>query len=88
MLADIQLVAETRHGVMTIPQKALIRDMGLEHVFVIEDSLAVKREVVSGAAQDDCIEIREGLRGDESVVVEGQFGLKEGDRVSFSAAGL
>lgn len=87
MLVDIQLVVARRAGVLTIPQKAVIRDMGLEHVFVVEDSLAVKREVVSGAMQDGRIEIREGLQGHEQVIVEGQFGLKEGDRVSFTTAG-
>jgi membrane fusion protein (multidrug efflux system) len=87
MLADIELVVDRRHGVLSLPQKAVIRDMGLEHVFVIEDSLAVKREVVSGATQDGRIEIREGLQADDQVVIEGQFGLKEGDRVSFTAAG-
>jgi len=86
MLADIQLVVDRRQGVLTIPQKAVIRDMGLEHVFVVEDTVAVKREVVSGAMQNGRIEIREGLQGHERVIVEGQFGLKEGDRVSFSAA--
>jgi len=88
MLADIELVVDRRHGVMSIPQKAVIRDMGLEHVYVIEDSLAVKREVVSGATQDSRIEIREGLQADDRVVVEGQFGLKEGDRVIITAEGL
>jgi membrane fusion protein (multidrug efflux system) len=88
MLTDIQLVVARRQGVLTIPQKAVIRDMGLEHVFVVEDTVAMKREVVTGATQDGRIEIREGLQGDERVVVEGQFGLKEGDRVSFSAAGI
>jgi membrane fusion protein (multidrug efflux system) len=88
MLADIELVVDRRQDVLIIPQKAVIRDMGLEHVFVVEDGHAVKREVVSGAVQDGNIEIREGLTAEEQVIVEGQFGLKEGDRVSFSAAGL
>ena len=88
MLADIQLIVARRQGVLTVPQKAVIRDMGLEHVFVVEDTVAVKREVISGAMQNGRIEIREGLQGQEQVVVEGQFGLKEGDRVSISAAGM
>lgn len=87
MMADIELVVDHRQGVLTIPQKAVIRDMGLEHVFVAEDSLAVKREVVTGAMQNGRIEIREGLEPADQVIVEGQFGLKEGDRVTFTAAG-
>jgi membrane fusion protein (multidrug efflux system) len=88
MLADIELVVERRQDALTIPQKAVIRDMGLEHVFVVKDGQAVKREVVSGAVQNGRIEIREGLTDHDQVIVEGQFGLKEGDRVSFSTAGL
>ena len=74
------------HVVLKKYQKAVIRDMGLEHVFVVEDSVAAKREIVSGAMQNGRIEIREGLQGHEQVVVGGQFGLKEGDRVFISAA--
>jgi membrane fusion protein (multidrug efflux system) len=82
MLADIVVVVGRREGVLSIPQGSVIRDMGLEHVYVVEEGKAVKREVVSGVGQDDRIEIVQGLTGDELVVVEGQFGLKEGDLVS------
>ncbi len=88
MLTDIDLVVDRRQAVLTVPQKAVIRDMGLEYVFVVKDSQAVKREVISGTVQDGHIEIREGLTVQDRVIVEGQFGLKEGERVSFSAAGL
>jgi membrane fusion protein (multidrug efflux system) len=82
MLADIEVVVDKRQEVLSIAQKAVIRDMGLEYVYVVEENKAVKREVVSGVEQDGRIEIVQGLTGEELVVVEGQFGLKEGDLVS------
>jgi membrane fusion protein (multidrug efflux system) len=82
MMADIDLVVGHREKVLSIPQKAVIRDMGLEHIFLVEDGKALLRQITSGAKQDDAIEIVAGLTGGEQVVVEGQFGLKEGDLVS------
>ncbi len=82
MMADMELVVDHRKSVLSLPQKTIIRDMGLEHVFVVEETTAVIKEVVSGVEQAGRVEIKQGLSGDERVVVEGQFGLKEGDLVS------
>jgi membrane fusion protein (multidrug efflux system) len=82
MLANIRLVVDRRQGVISIPQGAVIRDMGLEHVYMVEQNKAVKREVISGVEQNGRVEILQGLTGDKQVVVSGQFGLKEGDLVS------
>jgi membrane fusion protein (multidrug efflux system) len=81
MMADIELVVDRRQGVLTVPQKAIIRDMGIERLFLVENDTAVLRQVTSGAVQNGHVEIIEGLEGSEKVVVEGQFGLKEGDPV-------
>ena len=81
MLADIELVVGHRQGVLTVPQKAVIRDMGIEHLFLVENGTAILRKVTSGVVQKGHVEIIEGLEGSEKVVVEGQFGLKEGDPV-------
>ena len=68
-----------------MPQKAIIRDMGLEHVFVLDGEKAMLLEVASGVEQGGYVEIVDGLTGEERVVVEGQFGLKEGDPVSVTS---
>ena len=81
MLADIELVVDRRQDVLSIPQSGIIRDMGLEHVFVVEEGKAMVREVISGVEQDGRVEIVKGLTDQEKVVVRGQFGLKEGDLV-------
>jgi membrane fusion protein (multidrug efflux system) len=81
MLADIELVVGHRQGVLTVPQKAVIRDMGIEQLFLVENGTAILRKVTSGVVQKGHVEITEGLEGSEKVVVEGQFGLKEGDPV-------
>jgi membrane fusion protein (multidrug efflux system) len=85
MMVDIELVIDQRQGVLSVPLKAIIRDMGLEHVFVVEDERSVVREVTTGVEQDGRVEVVAGLNGVEQVVVEGQFGLKEGDPVSIAS---
>lgn len=81
MMADIDLVTGRRQAVLSIPQKALMQDMGLENIFVVLDGKAVIKEVVSGVRQGDVVEIVQGLNEEDQVVIEGQFDLKEGDQV-------
>jgi membrane fusion protein (multidrug efflux system) len=85
MMGDIELIVDQRQGVLSVPLKAIIRDMGLEHVFVVEDEKSVVRQVTTGVEQDGKAEVVTGLNGDEQVIVEGQFGLKEGDPVSIAS---
>jgi multidrug efflux pump subunit AcrA (membrane-fusion protein) len=85
MMVDIELIVDRRQGVLSVPLKAIIRDMGLEQVFVVENGRSVVRQVTSGVEQDGRVEIVAGLNGEEQVVVEGQFGLKEGDPVSIAS---
>jgi len=82
MLVDIELVVDRRQGVLSLPHSAIIRDMGLEQIFIVQGGKALIREVVSGVEQDGRVEIVQGLTGQEQVVVRGQFGLKEGDLVN------
>lgn len=52
---------------------------------VTPDGVVERREVVTGAAADGEVQIRSGLTGGETVVVEGGFGLPDGARVEWSA---
>jgi len=85
MMVDIELIVDQRQDVLSVPLKAIIRDMGLEQVFVVEDGRSVVREVTTGVEQGERAEVITGLSGEERVVVEGQFGLKEGDPVSITS---
>jgi RND family efflux transporter MFP subunit len=66
----------------TVPDSAIVERDGHRHLFVLVDGDKVaQRRVVTGSRQDGVVEIREGLQGDEQVVVAGAGFLSDGDRV-------
>ena len=56
-------------------------------VFVVDNNVARRRGVTTGAVQGDRVEIPSGLRPGESVATRGAFLLSDGDPVKVAAAG-
>ena len=54
---------------------------GAEAVYVVEDSRAMRRPVITGLRQADRIEILTGLTDGETVIVAGHNSLREGATV-------
>lgn len=63
---------------LAISQKAVLLD---SFVYVVENTKAVKRPVSLGLKNTTLIEILEGLKEGEQVIVEGNYGLVEGSPV-------
>jgi len=62
-------------------RKNLLNDNESSYVFVIRDSLAHKQRVQVGTAHGLDVEIIEGLKPGDQLVVEGQTQIKEGTKV-------
>ena len=60
---------------------------GKGEVFVVDNNVARRRGVTTGAVQGDRVEIPAGLRPGETVATRGAFLLSEGDAVKVAAAG-
>jgi membrane fusion protein (multidrug efflux system) len=75
---------ETRRGVLQVPRAAVFGwdvTTGRGEVFTLDGDTARRREVRTGAAAGDAVEITAGLEAGESVVTRGAFNVKDGDRV-------
>ena len=70
-----------RSGVVTIPYAALLDDGGETYVFTVEDGIAKRRTVTTGAEENGVIEIRSGLESGARVVVSGGTALEDGTKV-------
>ena len=66
---------------VTIPASAVITAADGARVWVVEDGRVAARAVEVGPAHGDQVEIRKGLTGGESVVVDPPAGIKDGARV-------
>ncbi|TNJ32846.1 efflux RND transporter periplasmic adaptor subunit [Arenimonas terrae] len=66
----------------TVPESAIVERDGHRYLFVLGDQDVVsQRRVQTGARSNGVVEIRDGLQGDEQVVVQGAGFLSDGDRV-------
>lgn len=64
-----------------IEKSALVGSLKNPSVFVIEGDKAVKRDLVTSESDDKYIEVINGLKKEEKVVISGQLNLHDGDRV-------
>ena len=81
MFARVGIVFERRNDALTIPRVALTDTDGSSNVFVVTAGKAEQRAIKTGLSNAGRVEIIEGLKGNEQVVVVGQNGLKDGNPV-------
>jgi RND family efflux transporter MFP subunit len=89
MFAKVKVITEQKEGIVKIPAGALIRRFGENYIFTVEpDSRdpafrAAKRKAVTpGIVIDGVMEVQQGLRADEEVIIRGQSLLEDGSRVN------
>jgi membrane fusion protein (multidrug efflux system) len=81
MFARVNIVYERRENALQLPRSALLDADGEQSVFVIVNGKAEQRHIRTGLTNSGMVEVLEGLKGDEQVVVVGQAGLKTGTAV-------
>jgi RND family efflux transporter MFP subunit len=85
-----RIATGVRKGVVLIPRTALLSwnvAARKGEVFVVDNNVARRRGVATGAVQGDRVEIPSGLRPGEAVVDRGAFLLSDGDAVKVAAEG-
>lgn len=84
MFCRIKIIASERKGALYLSQDALVRELGANYVFVVEDNIARKRKVSLGIQEDSRAEIADGLKEDDAVIIFGQQSLKDGSPIEIS----
>lgn len=74
----ISVHLEQAAGTLIIPVAALIDG---HNVFVIENGIAAQRTVETGLENEYQVEIKSGLQAGELVVITGNVGMQDGDKV-------
>jgi len=77
---EIMIEVSTHENALAVPQKAVLEN---SHVFILEDDGTVsKRGVTLGLQNTDRVEVTTGLEAGEVVVVDGNYGLVDGEKVT------
>lgn len=87
MFLNILLLRDPRTAVV-IPEEALVPEQAKQYVFVVRGAMAEKREVRIGARRPGSVEVLEGLKAGERVVIEGTVKLRDSGPVRDMAADL
>ena len=88
MFARINIVYERRENALQVPRNAILDADGDQSVFVIVNGKAEQRHLSTGLTNNGMVEVLDGLKGDEQVVVVGQAGLKTGTAVRIVEANV
>jgi membrane fusion protein (multidrug efflux system) len=68
--------------VLVVPEEALVPEQGDVFVFVVQDGSVSKRKITTGQRSVGSVQVTDGLRAGELVVIEGTQKLREGASVS------
>jgi RND family efflux transporter MFP subunit len=79
---QIEIDAETRTGVVLVPVDAVVHEGEEAAVFVVTGDTAKRRVVMVGLQSHDRVEITNGVKAGETIIVSGQNGLPDGAKVS------
>ena len=77
MFAKIEMVLKANPNALTIPKEAVLKEGGKEFVFAVEGNQAFRKPVVTGIEHERVIEIVEGVKEGDKIVVRGQESLKD-----------
>ena len=81
MFAKVNIIRDIKENVITIPKDALVIKKHGNVVYVVKEGKAEERLVKIGVTNGDRVEITEGLKEGETVVISGQNMLAEGSAV-------
>ncbi|MDR3295167.1 MAG: efflux RND transporter periplasmic adaptor subunit [Clostridiales Family XIII bacterium] len=85
MFAEVIIASDRVEGILAIPSKAILIKSGRQTVVTLGDGDQVLfNDIVTGVDNGEMVEIKEGLREGDRVVVEGQAYLDETSQVNIT----
>jgi membrane fusion protein (multidrug efflux system) len=87
MFLTVSVVLATAADALLVPEEALVPQGDQQFVFVVAQGQARRRTVTIGIRQDGDVQILDGLSAGDTVVVQGQQRLRDGDAVEVVETG-
>lgn len=82
MFGRMTIVYDKHENALQVPRSAIIEEMGVTSVFVVENGIAIRKTVQTGFSNNGLTEIRNGIADDDRVITVGQIGLKPEAKVT------
>ena len=81
MFASVRIITREVAGVVAVLPAALTTYYDTDVIYVVENGVAVRREVVTGMSSSDAVQIISGVKEGETVVIDGLSGITDGAEV-------
>jgi len=82
MFAKVKLITEQKDNIVKIPSSAMVQRFGETYVFIADGDTAKKRIITPGILIDQVLEVPDGLKAGETVIVRGQTLLDDNARIN------
>ncbi len=82
MFCEVEIISESSANTITLPREAVLRNIEQFYVYVVEDGVAVMKEVETGIDNGESIEIISGLTTGDQVIIEGQTYVSDQEKVN------
>lgn len=84
--AKVKILTAQEKDIPVLPIAAIYADKDGDFVYVEEDGFAVRKDIVVGISSSEFIEIKEGLKDSDKVIISSVIILEEGMAVSVAGA--
>ena len=87
MYARVRLTADRKQNALAVPRNAIVDISGRRGVYTVDGDVARFQSVQTGLADENFIEVTEGVQDGTRLVTVGALALRDGDRISIIGAG-
>jgi HlyD family secretion protein len=88
MFAKVVVPKENREGIFTVPGGAVVSENGIEYLYTVSEGTVVKKIIKTGISTEKAVEVEGDLKEGDSVILEGQSFLDEGEEVDVTQGGI
>jgi multidrug efflux pump subunit AcrA (membrane-fusion protein) len=81
MFVEVRINIGQKENVLVVPRKSILYKQNKTYVFAVNGNTVSQREVTIGLTEEDEVEVTEGVREGEVIVLVGVEGLKDGQRI-------
>jgi HlyD family secretion protein len=81
---SVRIVLDKRDNVLTVARGSFVDESGGNYAYVVRDDIAVKTPIRVGASSIDKVEILQGLKEGDRVVISGAGGFNAAARIAIS----
>ncbi|MDR3266563.1 MAG: efflux RND transporter periplasmic adaptor subunit [Tannerella sp.] len=81
MFVKADIVVDKADDAVIIPKNVILSNRNRKYVYIVEKNTAVVRNITTGLEDEDNIEVKDGLRENDNLIIRGYETLRENSRV-------